>query len=169
MCAVQAKGFHADAGSGGTLRCYWRNSSQPRSTSSISAAVPFSTREMAAAMRSIVVRSRVSTGRSSADHAAYGIQTVADAVGVQEDEDRPVPPRHGFELLERRIARGPHLAFVADRRLPDIAGVPVAQPPTHRPSLSGCGGVRSGAASGTAGRRRAATRFRGTTTAPRRT
>lgn len=30
------------------------------------AAVPFSTREMAAAMRSIVVRSRVSTGRSSA-------------------------------------------------------------------------------------------------------
>ena len=54
-------------------------------------------------------------------------------------------------------------------RLPDIAGVPVAQPPTHRPPPSGCGGGRSGAASGTAGRRITAMRFRGTTTAPRRT
>ena len=38
------------------------NSSHPSSTSPISAAAPFSTREIAAAMRSIVVRSRVSSG-----------------------------------------------------------------------------------------------------------
>ena len=160
------------------------NSFQPRLISSGSAAVPFSTREMAAATGTIVAGSSgadarvgrhgadvgfgaVLRGRGPArDHLADASQSVPHPVGVQQDEDRPVSPRQRFELFEGRVARGAHLAFVADLRLPDIARIAVRQPSTHRLPPFGCGGGRSGAASGTAGRRRVARRFRGTTTAP---
>nr|DAS01405.1 MAG TPA: hypothetical protein [Caudoviricetes sp.] len=106
-------------------------------------------------------------GRGPArNHLPDGPQSVPHPVGVQQHEDRPVTPCQRLELLEGRVARGPHLAFVTDFRLADVPRIAVRRPPTHRLPPSGCGGGHSGAASGTAGRRRVERHFRGTTTVP---
>lgn len=64
---------------------------------------------------------------STRDHPRDGRQGVVDAVGVEQHEDCPVTPGQRLELVECRIARGSHLAFVAHGRGADVARIAVGQ------------------------------------------